>query len=124
MDDAGVFALGAPGGVFVGHQDGAAPFGAVGQALSDADQDEQDASPDADGLRPTCPGGIRPLPTVYAADQVGLCSDAFYYSEWLVRIVPMPTTRQPGMSRGTVVGLDSGSGTACSAVWTSSATVG
>jgi hypothetical protein len=39
-----------PGCVFVGHQDGAAPFGAVGQALDDADDDEQDSGPDADGL--------------------------------------------------------------------------
>ena len=50
LDDAGVLALGFPGGVFVGHQDRAAPFGAVGQALDDADEDEQDAGPDADGL--------------------------------------------------------------------------
>src|SRR6185436_424615 len=50
LDDAGVFALGLPGGVFVGHQDGAAPFCAVGQALDDADDDEQDAGPDADRL--------------------------------------------------------------------------
>ena len=42
--------LASPGGVFVGHQDRAAPFGAVGQALDDADQDEQDAGPDADAL--------------------------------------------------------------------------
>ena len=48
LHDAGVFALVAPGGVFVGHQDRAAPFGAVGQALDDADQDEQDAGPDTD----------------------------------------------------------------------------
>ena len=50
LHDAGVLALGAPGGVFVGHQDGAAPFGAVGQALHDADQDQQDAGPDAHAL--------------------------------------------------------------------------
>ena len=50
LDDAGVLAFGFPGGVFVGHQDRAAPFGAVGQALDDADDDEQDAGPDADGL--------------------------------------------------------------------------
>ena len=50
LDDAGEFALGFPGGVFVGHQDRAAPFGAVGEALDDADQDEQDTGPDADAL--------------------------------------------------------------------------
>ena len=48
LHDAGVFALVAPGGVFVGHQDRAAPFGAVGQALDDADENEQDAGPDTD----------------------------------------------------------------------------
>ena len=61
LDDAGVLALGAPGGVFVGHQDGPAPFGAVGQALHDADHDEQDAGPDADALvgrqQPDAEGG-------------------------------------------------------------------
>src|SRR6476620_7748346 len=31
LDDAGVLAFAAPGGVFVGHEDGAAPFGAVGR---------------------------------------------------------------------------------------------
>ena len=35
LDDAGVLALLLPGRVFVGHQDRAAPFGAVGQALDD-----------------------------------------------------------------------------------------
>ena len=50
LDDAGVLALGLPGCVFVGHQDRAAPFGAVGQALHDADHDEQDAGPDTDAL--------------------------------------------------------------------------
>ena len=50
LHDAGVLALASPGGVFVGHQDRAAPFGAVGQALDDADDDQQDAGPDADAL--------------------------------------------------------------------------
>ena len=50
LDDAGVLALGLPGGVFVGHQDRPAPFRTVGQALQDADQDEQHPGPDADAL--------------------------------------------------------------------------
>ena len=41
LHDAGVLALGLPGGVLVGHQDRAAPFGAEGQALDDADEDQQ-----------------------------------------------------------------------------------
>ena len=48
LDDAGVLALGLPGRVLVAHQDGAAPFGAEGQALDDADEHQQGRGQQAD----------------------------------------------------------------------------
>ena len=62
LHDAGVLALLCPWGVFVGHQDRPAPLGAVGQALDDADDDQQDAGPDADALRRSAAGRCRTWP--------------------------------------------------------------